>query len=271
VPEVEHAKTTDDAVAKRLEQSKIRLKDALSSYYRMREGRGQRCAIDHFARGGRLYWFAYLQDYEEARMEYVEDELERRTARPVFEVIFVHSNADRSLNIYVRGDSKTVKELQTIWARAILDTDDLGTPPDRGIEYELNTLKTRREFPYRLEHGIRVVRVSSLRLSFIGDRQNRRITLEANTRKDPNAVFGLLEDLLKDGNLSLDIVNMTQATINFVFVTDTRRGTKTVPARISYPNSCSLKYEPKEEIARQYLREWKIDVSRRAQADSQGD
>jgi hypothetical protein len=163
-----------------------------------------------------------------------------------------------------------VQELQTIWGRAILDTDDLGTPPDRGIEYELNTLKTRREFPYRSEDAIRAVGVSSLRLSFIGDRHNSRITLEANTRKDRNAVFGLLEDLLKDGNLSLDIVNVTQATINFVFSADTPRGMKTVTARISYPNSCSLKYEPKEEVARKYLREWKIDVAKRAQPDPQG-
>jgi hypothetical protein len=270
VPEVKHAKSRDDETAKKLEEGRKRLEEALSSYYKVKEGRGHHCVVEHFERDDSLYWFAYVQDYEEARIEYVGDKLDRRTCKGVFEVIFRHSNAKRMLEIHVKGDRDTVADLQTLWARAVLDSDDLGTPPERGIEYNLNLLKTKRQFPFRLEDGLRAVRVSALRLSYIGDRKNRRITLEANTRKAPNVVFDLMDELLSSGKLSPDIVNITQVVMSFVFAADTRSGTKTVPARITHPDSCSLKHEPKEEVAREYLREWKIDVTEGAQPDPQG-
>ena len=271
IPVVERAKGRGDDAARRLEEGRKRLEEALSSYYRLKEGRGQRCTVEHFQRDDRLYWFAYVQDYEEARIEYNADGwLDRRTCKPVFEVIFAHSNAERSLDIFVKGDKKTVAELQTLWARAILGSEDLGTPAERGIEYELNVLKANREFPFDIRDGIEAVRVSGLRLSYVGDRTNRRITLEANTRKHSKVVFELLDELISTGKISWDIVNITQAVFNFVFAGNAQTSRQTIIARVTHPNSCSLKHEPKEEIARRYLREWKIDVSRRAQPDPPG-
>lgn len=282
VPAVPHAQTRDDEIAKKLEESRLRLADALSSYYQVKEGRGYGCEIHHFERGDRLYWFAHVRDYDRIKEEWEGNGVVPRKRPSVFEVIFVHSNANRSLDIYVKGDKKTVAELQTLWARAVLGTEDLGSPPERGVEYELNILKTKREFKFSHTDGITDVRVSELRLSLIGDKRNRRITLEANTRKAPKVVFALMDQVFKtpgqdagtqdskDLRLSLDVVNVTQAVINFVFAADTRSGTKTIKARVSHPNSCSLKYEPKEEIARKYLRLWTIDVSQGPQPDPQG-
>lgn len=281
VPEVPHAKTPDDEIAKNLEAGRKRLADALASYYQVKEGRGYGCEVHHFERGDRLYWFAHVRDYDRIKEEWEGNGVVPRKRTSVFEVIFVHSNAERSLDIYVKGDKNTVAELQTLWARTVLGTEDLGTPPERGIEYELNILKTKREFSFSHADGIRDVRVSRLRLSLIGDRKNRRIILEANTRKDPKVVYTLMDEVFKapgqdggnqdgkDPRLSLDVVNVTQAVINFVFAADTRGGTKTITARITHPNSCSLKYEPKEEIARKCLRDWGIDVSQGAQPNSQ--
>ena len=277
VPEVPHARTRDDEIAKKLEESRERLADALSSYYQLKEGRGYGCEVHHFERADKLYWFAYVRDYDRVSREWEGRGMVRRKCTPVFEVIFVHSNAIHSLNIFVKADRDTVGELQTLWARAVLGTEDLGTPPERGVEYELNILKTKREFSFSPADGIRDVRLSSLRLSLIGDKKNRRVSLEANTRKDPKVVFALMDQVFKtpgqdagtqdskDPRLSLDVVNVTQAVINFVFAADTRSGTKTIKARVSHPNSCSLKYAPKEEIARKYLRDWGIDVSKGAQ------
>jgi len=116
VPEVRHAESPDSEAAKELEEGRKRLEEALSSYYQFKEGRGYRCVVDHFHRGDRLYWFAYVQDYAEARLEYGERGLERRTCKPAFEVIFVHSNAGRSLDIYVKGDRSIVAELPAVYA-----------------------------------------------------------------------------------------------------------------------------------------------------------
>ena len=282
VPEVPHAKAPDDEIAKRLEAGRKRLADALASYYQVKEGRGYGCEVHHFERDNRLYWFAYVRDYDCVNQEWGQDSVIPRKCKPVFEVIFMHSNANRALDIYVKAAKKTVPDLQTLWARAVLGTEDLGTPPERGVEYELNILKTKREFSFRQADGIKDIRLSGLRLSLIGDKKNRRIALSANTRKDPKVVYALMDQVFKapgqvtgnqedkDPRLSLDVVNVTQAVINFVFVADTRGGKKTITARVTHPNSCSLKYEPKEEIARKYLREWKIDVSQGAQPDPQG-
>jgi len=282
VPDVLHAKAPDDDIAESLEAGRKRLAEALASYYQVKEGRGYGCEVHHFERGHRLYWFAYVRDYDSVAPEWEGGGVVPRKRKPVFEVIFVHSNADHLLDIYVKGDKNTVAELQTLWARAVLGTEDLGTPPERGVEYELNILKTKREFRFSPADGIMEVRLSGLRLSLIGDKKNRRVTLEANTRKDPKVVYALMDQVFKapgpetgneddkDPRLSLDVVNVTQAIINFVFAADTRGGKKTITARITHPNSCSLKYEPKEEIARRYLRDWEIDVSKGAQPDPQG-
>ena len=282
VPAVEHAKSKDDDAAKKLEEGRKRLEDDLQSYYQNKEGRGFGCEVRHFERGDRLYWFGYVRNYDDVNLEWGDTSVVPRDFKPVFEVIFVHSNATGSLDIFVKGDKDTVAELQTLWGRAVLGTEDLGTPPERGVEYELNILKTKREFKFDPADGIQAVRVSGLRLSLMGDRQNRRITLEANTRKNPRLVFDLMDQVFrtpgqgagepdgKDPRLSLDVVNVTQAVINFVFAADTPSGKQTITARVSYPNSCSLKYEPKEEIARKYLRLWEIDVSKCTQSDPEG-
>ena len=281
VPDVQHAQSKDDDAAKKLEEGRKRLEDDLQSYYQNKEGRGFGCEVDHFERGDRLYWFGYVRNYDDVNLEWGDTRVVPRDVKPVFAVIFVHSNATRSLDIFVKDDRDTVADLQTLWGRAVLGTEDLGTPPERGVEYELNGLKTKREFKFDPADGIQAVRVSGLRLSLVGDRQNRRITLEANTRKNPRLVFDLMEQMFKtpgqgaseqdgkDPRMSLDLVHVTQAIINFVFAADTRSGKQTITARISYPNSCSLKYEPKEEVARKYLREWEIDVSRSAQPNPQ--
>lgn len=283
VPEVQHAKSKDDDAAQRLEEGRKRFEDDLQAYYQNKEGRGFGCEVDHFERGDRLYWFGYVRNYDDVNLEWGGTRVVSREFKPVFEVIFVHSNATRSLDIFVKGDKDTVAELQTLWSRAVLGTEELGTPPERGVEYELNILKTKREFQFDRADGIQAVRVSGLRLSLMGDRQNRRITLEANTKKSPKLVFDLMEQVFKtpgqgaedqddkDPRPSLNVVNVTQAVINFVFAADTRSGKQTITARISYPTSCSLKYEPKEEIARKYLREWKIDVSKCNQSDPASD
>jgi hypothetical protein len=240
VPQVQHAQSKDDDAAKNLEEGRKRLEDDLQSYYQNKEGRGFGCEVDHFERGDRLYWFGYVRNYDDVNLEWGDTRVVPRNFKPVFEVVFVHSNATHSLDIFVKGDKDTVADLQTLWGRAVLGTEELGTPPERGIEYELNILKTKREFKFDPADGIQAVRVSGLRLSLMGDRQNRRISLEANTRKNPKIVFDLMEQVFrtpgqiageqdgKDHRLSLDVVNVTQVVINFVFAADTPSGKQTI-------------------------------------------
>jgi hypothetical protein len=245
-----------------------RLAQAVAAYYRKKEGRGHACQVDHYQRGERLYWFAYPQDYASTSIEYEEgNRYSRKTRRPAFEVIFVHAPKERSLDLFVKGSSRIVADLQAIWGRAILGAE-LGPPEKGGVVYELNALKER--FPFRLEpgDGVEEVRVKKLRLAVLGSRANKRLTLEANTREDTDAVYQLLDDLVASKRLPLDLLNVTQVGLQFLFRSDGLRGGQRLSFDVSYPNSCSLKYDPKHEIAKRCLKRWKIDVSGDAEESS---
>ncbi len=133
-------------------ESQERLGQAISDYYRSKEGRGHACHVDHYRRDERLYWFAYPEDYAVGRLVYdYEHQLELQTQRPAFEVIFVYSTEERSLDIWVRGDRYVLSDLQRIFSNVILGVDlpseDLG-----GVVYQLDGLLSRN-FPFALEAG----------------------------------------------------------------------------------------------------------------------
>ena len=88
--------------------------------------------------------------------------------------------------------------------------------------------------------GIEAVAVRKLRLS---SRFNKgeRITLEADTTDDPEAIYDLLDKISKATPLHL--YNVTQVEIAASVVVDADKPAKIAPIRITYPNSCSLKYD----------------------------
>ena len=245
--------------------SQKRLGQAISDYYRSKEGRGHACHVDHYRRDERLYWFAYPEDYAVGRLVYDhEHQLELQTQRPAFEVIFVHSTGEGSLDIWVRGDKQVVVDLQRIFGSVVLGVD-LAFEQEAGVVYQLDGLVSR-DFPFALEagDGVETVHVSRLKLRLM-TWGNKRITLEANTRDEPDAIYNLLDDVLASERLSRNRLQVTAATIKVVFrpVDDARR--KTLTFDVSHPDSCSLKYEPRHEVVKDLLKRWGIDVSGRTE------
>ena len=101
-----------------------RLGKAISEYYRHKEGRGEGSQVDHYYHEGRLYWFAYPEDYAIGQLVYGDnDELCLATLRPAFEVIFVHDAEERSLSTWVRGPASTVKDLRKLFGNIVLGVD----------------------------------------------------------------------------------------------------------------------------------------------------
>ena len=68
-----------------------------------------------------------------------------------------------------------------------------------------------------------------------------RITLEADTYRNSGAVYDLLEQIKK--SLPLVMYNVTQVELAASVVVDADKPAKRVTIRITYPNSCSLKYD----------------------------
>ncbi len=88
--------------------------------------------------------------------------------------------------------------------------------------------------------GIEAVAVRKLRLSSRFSK-GERITLEADTTEDPEAIHDLLDKIGKATPLHL--YNITQVEIAASVVVDADKPARIVPIRITYPNSCSLKYD----------------------------
>lgn len=242
------------------DESKARLSKALSDYYRQKEGRGHGCEIEYHKRGDRHYWFARPEDYAVSALIYDEDhKLNKQTQRPAFEVILVYSESERSLDIRANGSRQTLLDLQTLWGRAILECE-LGHPQADSVVYELDALRSRGfQFSLEPEDGVSEVRVKRLKLQVMGSDQ--RITLEVSARRDPMEIYDLLERVLKGLEVSDNLLRVKSAGIQLVFPGSGTRREKRLLFDVSHPNSCSLKCEPRDEIAKSLLKRWKLDVS----------
>ena len=241
--------------------SEKRLGEEIACYYRRKEGRGRICHVEHYKRGDRYYWFAYPQDYSTTAIEYDDSgAFDRRVHRPAFEIIFVHEPDIRTLDLYVKGNHRVVSDLQDIWGNEILGLE-LGPAQRRGQIYELDHLKDRNfDFAVRPESGIESVRIKRMRLRIPG-RENKRIMIEGDVRQNSQVVYDLLDAIMESSKISLKECYITQAGFQIIFRDDGKPGSKTLNFDVSYPNSCSLKHDPKHEIAKEYLIEWGIDIS----------
>jgi hypothetical protein len=82
--------------------------------------------------------------------------------------------------------------------------------------------------------------VKKLRLSS-RSKKGDRITVEADTQDNPDAVYVLLDKVGK--SLPLHQFNVSQVEISASIVANPDKQPKTFIIRITYPNSCSLKYD----------------------------
>jgi hypothetical protein len=237
------------------------LADAVGAYFRQSEGRGYSSTVEVYKRGEAHYFFAYPEDYGRTQIEYEHGRLQRRPHRPVFEIIFVYSQGDGTLDTFFRGKRQTVRDLQEIFARVVLQRE-LGDPAKDERVYELNKLKRRDfNFVYDSGSGIQDVRVKLLRLSFLGER-GRRITIEADPSRQRDAIYDLLDQVTDGGaetgaapgsKIPLALVNVTRAGIQALFAKEGKRGRPTRTFFLSYPNACTLGQDGKDAVLRRML------------------
>lgn len=214
---------------------------SIRDYFHYAEGRGNNCVVEPFRRGELDYFFAYPEDYSQHTVEWSNGEFERRPHNPAFEVIYVYSQKEGSLDLNFRGSYKALEPLQGIFATAILKVDELPPDPkDRRI-YDLSPLLRRSfNFSYDVGSGIEEVTVKKLRLSS-QIKKGDRITLEADTSRNADAVYDLLDQLGK--TVPLNMYNLTQVELSALVSMDSLNAAKRMTIRITYPNSCSLKYD----------------------------
>ena len=213
----------------------------IRSYFHHAEGRGKNCVVEPFRRGELDYFFAYPEDYSQQSIEWVDGEFDRRPHNPAFEVIYVYSQKEGSLDLNFRGSYKSIEPLQGMFAQAILKLDGLPSDPKDERVYDLSPLLQKGfNFSYDAGSGIKRVTVKKLRLSSRMIRGDR-ITLEADSSDNPDAVYDLLDEIR--ASLRLSMYSVTQVELAASVVTDADKPAKAVTIRITYPNSCSLRYD----------------------------
>ena len=223
------------------EASINQLAGLIRNYFHRTEGRGNNCVVEPFRRGDLDYFFTYPEDYSQQSIELVDGEFGRRPHNPAFEVVYVYSQKNATLDLNFRGTHKAVEPLQGMFATAILKLDELPPDPKDERVYDLNPLRHKSfSFRYAVGCGIDDVAVKKLRLS---SRVNKgdRITLEADTAQDTDAVYTLLDEIGKA--VPLHLYNVTQVELAASVLVDADKPAKAVTIRITHPNSCSLKYD----------------------------
>ena len=227
------------------------LASRISTYFHRIEGRGKHCVVEPFRRGALDYFFAYPEDYSQHSIEWVDGQFGRRPHNPAFEVIYVYSQQEGSLDLNVRGSRKVVDPLQGMFATAILKLAELPPDPKDERVYDLNPLRQQGfEFVYDSASGIQDVVVKKLRLSS-RVKKGDRITLEAHAAGNPKAVYDLLAQL--GTAVPLHLYHVTQVELAASVITDASKPPKKVTIRLTHPNSCSLKYDDLDLTLRDML------------------
>jgi hypothetical protein len=223
------------------EDGRKELAGCISSYFHCTEGRGKNCVVEAYRRGDLDYFFAYPEDYSQQRVEWVDGIFDRRPHHPAFEVVYVYSQRDGTLDLNFRGVYKAVEPLQGMFAAAILKLRELPPEPRDKRVYDLNPLRDRNfQFMYEPESGIERVAVKEMRLSS-RIKDGDRITLEADASRNPHAIYDLLERVGQ--SVSLKLYDVTLVEISASIQTAANKPSKRITFRVTYPNSCSLKYD----------------------------
>lgn len=216
------------------------LAGVIRDFFHRNEGRGNNCFVDCLRRGELDYFFAYPEDYSKQSNEWVNDQFKPRPHNPAFEIVYIYSKNEGSLDLNFRGDYKRIAPLQAMFATAILKLAELPPDPKDNRVYDLSKLAQKGfEFSFDAGSGIEAIVVRLLRLSSRVTKD--RITAEANADENPGAIYELLAKIGR--SVPLHLYNVTQVELTASVVASAGSKAKKVPIRITYPNSCSLKYD----------------------------
>ena len=234
--------------------------DDICGFFRP-QGRGRHCHVENYLRQNpeRHCYFVYPADYPSTEPGYDEaGAFGEQQRRPAIEMIFVYRPETGMLETSAGGKMEDVEALLDIFCRTILGLPKL---PPRAKEpaFDLSGLK-KRDFPHPTEpqDAIELVCVKRLKLDLPGS-GGRRIILEASASKaKPGVVYDLLDIAVNKEKVPVDTLFLSQVKFQFVFAARDGKREKRLTFEVSHPDRCTLKDDPHDQIAKKYLKLWKI-------------
>jgi hypothetical protein len=223
----------------------------IRTYFHKIEGRGNNCVVEPLRRGELDYFFAYPEDYSAEDTEWVNGVFKHRPHNPAFEIVFVYSKDEGTLDLNFRGTFKLTEPLQKMFSEAILKMDELPPDPKDDRVYDLSPLMKRDfDFVYDVGSGIERIVMKKVRFSSM-DGRGDKITLEAKTEHDEDAVYKLMKRVGK--SVPLTQYHITQVELAVMITMDADKAARPATIRITHPNSCSLKYDERDLRLRKML------------------
>jgi hypothetical protein len=246
------------------------LGEALGRLFMAREGRGAYCTVHPYRRGDRDYYFAYPQDHRQTSIEYDEGQMTKRPYNPAFEIVFVHNDRDRTLNIWHQGQTDRVRDLQVAFARAVLKTEIPRNSPRDTRVYDLDMF-ARPDFELAglAKHGIERAEVRRLRLHVMAPyRYSIIIDIGANTPS--HVLFDRIRAATQ--GLAPSDFRVSQAGIRVTF--ELKPNDKKQRVRnfeINAPSSCSLHNDGYDIVIQRMLVENAIEPRQPREGSDDGD
>lgn len=221
------------------------LADALTSLFTKREARGNRCLVHAYRRGEdgrRVFYFAYPEDHKHTPLVFDEGELVARPHNPAFEVIFVHDDESRTLSIWHEGDKERVKDLQVVFAQAVLGTTIARDSPRDDRAYDLTPfLDPDFTFNPAPMLGIESVEVRRMRVR-LGGSEGRTVQVDLNTDTPSHVLHRTMRSIVSGTAPTQQKVTMVGLRVTFnPLPNQPDRRTRTF--QIAAPSSCNLKVD----------------------------
>lgn len=216
------------------------LKQAVSSYFFHKEGRGKHCYIEYFERGSDLeYYFVYLNNFTDVSMHWKgEDSFEIMPDRRSFEIVFIFNHKEGKLELNLPGDKKVKETLQVIFSKTFFGIN-IELTPESKTAYNIECLKDRDfEFSITSEDEIEKASVQALAISILGCPGSRREYEEKN-----GSLYDAMDREINTDNLPETLRRVEKAKLHFSLEGLGRSNSQTV--NISR-NSCDVKNKPEK-------------------------
>ena len=229
-----------------------------TSYFKS-EGRGNTCTMEVYQRDDKYYYFAYVEDHAQTLLELHEDALRKRVYRPAFDVVFIFSPNQGTLETFYQGSRIVGRALQELFARCVLAVELPVSPKDERV-YDLDRLKQRGfEFVIDPTMGVQGLRVRQLKLAPPGANKPRW-TIDVDPGRDHDAIYDELDRLFlaaenqTAANRNIyALSHVVRAEIRAYFVPSQGRRRSTRTFSLSFPSGCNLDHEGRDASLRQIL------------------
>lgn len=233
------------------EKAKDQLGKAVREYFQDYDGRGKYCVVEQYEFNGEYYLIAHPSEHTDVKREFKRGgKLEPVMRQDAFTVVFVFSDTDNVVEVYVDAAKEVKRELFIRWAKEIMGLEKVD--PEQKQSFDLDAFRTAEHGLPISSHAL-VHSVAVCALHFIPKHDiSKSYYITANVKENPNALY----DELKLKKLEPFQVNKVKLAVTMI------DGEKLKTRRFEVGTTgCSLKHDGVAAELRQFLKDVGVDVT----------